>query len=94
VLAATYLAIQYMLALKRFWFLIVLAAVAVAEPFLLLHASRKPAGFAAVVLAVQTAGALLAFVIALRRGAVPPDTSAPPDPTETAAGAAMSPELV
>jgi O-antigen/teichoic acid export membrane protein len=91
VLAATYLAIQYMLALKRFWFLIVLAAVAVAEPFLLLHASRKPAGFAAVVLAVQAAGALLAFAIALRRGSIPPATGAPPDPAETAA---MSPELV
>ncbi|HWF50244.1 MAG TPA: hypothetical protein VG294_06310 [Solirubrobacteraceae bacterium] len=95
VLAATYLAIQYMLALKRFWFLIVLAAVALAEPFLLLHASRKPAGFAAVVLAVQAAGAVLAFAIALRRGAVPPDAgSTPPDPAEATAGAAMSPELV
>jgi O-antigen/teichoic acid export membrane protein len=95
VLAATYLAIQYMLALKRFWFLIVLAAVAVAEPFLLLHASRKPAGFAAVVLAVQAAGAILAFAIALRRGAVPADPGgAPTDPAETTADAAMSAELV
>ncbi len=68
VLAATYLAIQYMLALKRFWFLIVVGAVAVAEPVLLLQASRKPAGFATVVLAVQAVGALLAFAIALRRG--------------------------
>ncbi len=67
VLAATYLAIQYMLALKRTWFLIALGAVAVAEPILLLQASRKPAGFAAVVLAVQAVGALLAFALALRR---------------------------
>ncbi len=67
VLACTYLAIQYMLALKRTWFLIALGAVAVAEPLLLLQASRKPSGFAAVVLAVQAVGALLAFALALRR---------------------------
>jgi O-antigen/teichoic acid export membrane protein len=65
-LAGTYLAIQYMLALKRTWFLILLGAVAVAEPVLLLQASRKPAGFAAVVLAVQALGALVAFALALR----------------------------
>jgi hypothetical protein len=63
----TYLAIQYMLALKRTWFLIVLATVAVAEPILLLQAPRRPAGFAIVVLAVQGAGAVLAFAMALRR---------------------------
>jgi O-antigen/teichoic acid export membrane protein len=96
VLAATYLAIQYMLALKRFWFLVVLAAVAVAEPFLLLHASRRPAGFAAVVLAIQAAGALLAFAIALRRGGAPPDHAAPPDraaaagPSEAPIGAELA----
>ncbi len=67
VLSATYLAIQYMLALKRTWFLVLIGAVAVAEPVMLLHASRKPAGFAAVVLAVQAVGALLAFVLAFRR---------------------------
>ncbi|HLY50383.1 MAG TPA: hypothetical protein VKR21_14415, partial [Solirubrobacteraceae bacterium] len=67
VLACTYLAIQYMLALKRTWFLIALAAVAVAEPILLLQASRHPSGFALVVLAIQTVGALLAFALALRR---------------------------
>jgi O-antigen/teichoic acid export membrane protein len=67
VLAATYLAIQYMLALKRTWFLLAIGAVAVAEPILLLHASRRPADFAAVVLAVQAVGAVLAFAIALRR---------------------------
>jgi len=67
VLAATYLAIQYMLALKRTWFLALLGLVAIAEPVLLLQASRRPAGFAAVVLAVQVVGAVLAFALALRR---------------------------
>jgi O-antigen/teichoic acid export membrane protein len=73
VLAGTYLAIQYMLALKRTWFLIALAAVAVAEPIMLLNASRKPTGFAAVVLAVQVVGAALAFGLALRRDPAPPE---------------------
>jgi O-antigen/teichoic acid export membrane protein len=71
VLACTYLAIQYMLALKRTWFLIAIGAVAVAEPVLLLQASRRPAGFAAVVLGVQALGALLAFALALRRPNAP-----------------------
>jgi O-antigen/teichoic acid export membrane protein len=66
VLACTYLAIQYLLALKRMWFLVVIGAVAVAEPILLLNASRRPAAFAGVVLAVQLAGAALAFALALR----------------------------
>ena len=68
-----------MLALKRTWFLIALGLVAVAEPIFLLNASRKPAGFAAVVLAVQAAGALFAFVMALRRERPPPHPE--PDPT-------------
>jgi len=89
VLAATYLAIQYMLALKRFWFLVVLAAVAIAEPVLLLNASQKPAGFAAVVLAVQAAGALLAFAIALRR-TPPPPSQAAAGPAEPAIGAELA----
>jgi O-antigen/teichoic acid export membrane protein len=80
VLACTYLAIQYMLALKRTWFLLALAAVAVAEPILLLQASRRPAGFAIVVLGVQAVGALLAFVLALRRDPAPPATAATPEP--------------
>jgi hypothetical protein len=67
VLSMTYLAIQYMLALRRFWFLIPLGLVAIAEPILLLQASDKPKGFATVVLGVQLAGALLAFGIALRK---------------------------
>jgi O-antigen/teichoic acid export membrane protein len=75
VLAATYLAVQYMLALKRRAFLIVLGAVAIAELPLLLQAPRHPAGFAAVVLAVQAVGAALAFLLALRK-----DRGAPPTP--------------
>lgn len=78
VLAATYLAVQYMLALKQTKFLVVLGAIAVLEPFLLLHASRHPAGFAAVVLAVQALGALLAFTLALRRGTRGPSPPAVP----------------
>ena len=80
VLAATYLAIQYMLALRRTWFLIAIAAVAVAEPILLLNASRKPTGFAAVVLAIQAVGALLAFGLALRRASAPPQAAVSPEP--------------
>jgi O-antigen/teichoic acid export membrane protein len=67
VLACTYLAIQYMLALKQTWFLLAVGVVAVAEPILLLQASRNPPAFAIVVLAIQAAGALVAFTLALRR---------------------------
>ena len=81
VLACTYLAIQYMLALKRTWFLLAIGAVAVAEPVLLLQASRNPPGFAAVVLAIQALGAVLAFALALRREKAPPATlSTAPSP--------------
>ncbi len=66
VLACTYLAIQYLLALRRTWFLVPLAAVAVAEPILLLNASHQPKSFAAVVLAVQVVAALVAFAFALQ----------------------------
>jgi O-antigen/teichoic acid export membrane protein len=65
-LACTYLAVQYMLALKRTWFLVPLALVAIAELPLLLHAPAHPAGFATVVLAIQAVAAALAFVMALR----------------------------
>jgi O-antigen/teichoic acid export membrane protein len=67
VLAATYLAVQYMLALRRVWFLIAIAIVAAVEPVLLLEASKRPAAFASVVLAVQAAGALLAYAVAFGR---------------------------
>jgi O-antigen/teichoic acid export membrane protein len=80
VLAATYLAIQYMLALKRTWFLVPLGVVAAAEPFVLLQGPSNPAGFAAVVLGVQAVGALLAFAIALRRDSAPPKTAISPEP--------------
>ena len=80
VLACTFLAIQYMLAMRRFWFLIVLAAVALAEPILLLQASRRPAGFAAVVLGIQAVGALLAFALALRRDNARPEPAVSPEP--------------
>jgi O-antigen/teichoic acid export membrane protein len=65
VLAATYLAVQYMLALKRVWFLAGIALIAVLEPILLLHAPKHPASFAGVVLIVQVVGALVAYGIAL-----------------------------
>jgi O-antigen/teichoic acid export membrane protein len=77
VLACTYLAIQYMLALRRTWFLVLLAAVAVAEPILLLNASHQPKSFALVVLAIQAVGALVAFGCALRPDRTP---VSPPDP--------------
>jgi O-antigen/teichoic acid export membrane protein len=77
VLACTYLAIQYMLALKRTWFLLLIGVVALAEPVLLLNASRRPANFAAVVLAVQAVGALIAFGLAWRRHGGPPPGGAP-----------------
>jgi O-antigen/teichoic acid export membrane protein len=82
VLACTYLAIQYMLAVRRTWFLVVLAVVAIAEPILLLNASHQPKSFAAVVLAIQAVGALVAFTCALR-----PDrrVASPPGPPERVA---------
>lgn len=69
VLAATYLAVQYMLALKHVAFLAVIAVVAIVEPILLLQAPRHPAAFATVVLGVQAVGAVLAYGMALRPGA-------------------------
>ena len=75
-LACTYLAIQYMLALRRIWFLAVLALVAIAEPILLLNASRRPTGFATVCLAIQLVAAGLAFGFALRRDRTPPPRDA------------------
>jgi len=67
VLAATYLAVQYMLALRRIWFLPAIGLVAAIEPVLLLHASKHPASFATVVLLVQLIGAAVAYVAALAR---------------------------
>ncbi len=95
VLAATYLAIQYMLALRRTWFLVAMVAVAMAEPILLLNASHKPTGFAAVVLGIQAVGAVLAYGLALRRdGSAPPQASLVPgrrtQPASVAPAAAQS----
>lgn len=68
-LALTYLAIQYLLALRRTAFLVPLGAIAVAEPVLLLTvAPSTPNGFAAVVLAVQAVAAAVALALALLRG--------------------------
>ncbi len=83
VLAATYLAVQYMLALKRKGFLVAIGLVAVIEPILLLQAAKRPTPFAAVVLLVQAIGAGLAYALALRRrkqASEPP--SARPQPRE------------
>jgi O-antigen/teichoic acid export membrane protein len=80
VLACTYLAIQYMLALRRTWFLVPLAAVAVAEPILLLNASHEPKSFAAVVLAIQVVAAAVAFACALRRERTRVSPPGPPEP--------------
>jgi ethanolamine transporter EutH len=77
-----------MLALKRTWFLLALAVVPVVEPILLLQASRHPASFAAVVLAVQAAGAVLAFALALR-----PDRASPGSAVEAEVPDARSPAL-
>jgi O-antigen/teichoic acid export membrane protein len=80
VLAATYLAVQYMLALKRTWFLIAIAAVAVLEPILLLHASRHPAGFAGLVLGVQALGAVIALALAFGIGRPKPNPATAVNP--------------
>jgi O-antigen/teichoic acid export membrane protein len=94
VLATTYLAIQYLLALRRTGFLIVLGAVAIAEPILLLNASRRPTGFAAVVLVIQALGALLAFAVALRSDrqvGKPPPPANGAGPDQIAAEATVEP---
>ena len=70
-LAVTYLAVQYLLALHRFGFLAVLAAVAVAEVVALLALGLESlAEFSVVVLAAQAcaAGGVLAWALATRRG--------------------------
>jgi O-antigen/teichoic acid export membrane protein len=97
VLAATYLAIQYMLALRRTWFLVPLGILALAEPFILVAGPNKPAGFAATVLVVQAVGAAIAFIIALRLGQPPPAPSdqepAAPPAQSAATGEAPVPAL-
>jgi hypothetical protein len=70
-----------MLAQKRAWFLLPVGLVAVAEPILLLNASTRPANFAAVVLGIQAAAAIVAFTIALWPARKPAVGTAP-DPGE------------
>ncbi|MCW2951692.1 MAG: glycosyltransferase [Conexibacter sp.] len=71
-LAVTYLSIQYLLALGRTRFLLVLGAVAAAEPILLLTiAPSKPDGFAFVLLAIQAVAAALSFALAWRERPAP-----------------------
>jgi O-antigen/teichoic acid export membrane protein len=65
-LACTYLAVQYMLALRKIWFLFAIGVLALVEPFLLASAPHRPAAFASVVLGVQAVGAVVAYAIALR----------------------------
>jgi O-antigen/teichoic acid export membrane protein len=76
-LAATYLAVQYMLAQRRVWFLATIAVLAIVEPFLLVAAPTRPATFALVVLGVQAVGALMCYAIALRT--VPAETRLRPE---------------
>ena len=64
VLACTYLAIQYMLALKRTWFLIAIGRRRDRRARAPAPGQPPAAGFAAVVLAIQAVGALVAFAIA------------------------------
>lgn len=69
-LALTYLAIQYLLALRRTGFLLPLGAIALAEPVVLLTAApSNPDGFAAVVLAFQALAAVVALGLAFARPA-------------------------
>jgi len=69
-LALTYLAIQYLLALRRTSFLLPLGAIALAEPVLLVTvAPSNPDGFAAVVLALQALAAAVALALAFARPA-------------------------
>jgi O-antigen/teichoic acid export membrane protein len=69
-LALTYLAIQYLLALRRTAFLLPLGAIALAEPVLLVTAAPdNPDGFAVVVLAVQALAAIVALALAFARPA-------------------------
>lgn len=64
-LAVAYLAIQYLLALRRTAFLAPLGAIALAEPVLLLTvAPDTPDGFAAVVLALQALATVVALALA------------------------------
>lgn len=79
-LSACYLAVQFLLALHRTRFLVLLGAVALAEPVLLafVASDESQAAFAGVVLAVQAAAAALMLVVALTRRSVPPPLAQSP----------------
>jgi O-antigen/teichoic acid export membrane protein len=84
-LALTYLAIQYLLALHRTRFLIPMGLIALSEPVLLLALSPEdPTGFAMLVLAIQTVACGAALLLAFRRPATAvasaPARSARPQP--------------
>ena len=64
VLAATYLTVQYLLALRRTAFLWALGAVAVAEPILLASAGTSILGFAEIVLGLQLVAAVAVLGVA------------------------------
>jgi O-antigen/teichoic acid export membrane protein len=66
-LAVAYLAVQYMLALRRSAFLWILGVVAVVEPFLLSTGDLSLVSFSVVVLALQCVVAVGALTLALRR---------------------------
>jgi glycosyltransferase involved in cell wall biosynthesis/O-antigen/teichoic acid export membrane protein len=66
-LAIAYLAVQYMLALRKTAFLWVLGVVAVAEPFLLTAGDFDLVSFATIVFALQCVAAAGALTLALRR---------------------------
>jgi hypothetical protein len=65
-LAVAYLAVQYMLALRKTAFLWVLGVVAIAEPFLLTAGDLDLVSFATVVFGLQCVAAAGALVMALR----------------------------
>jgi glycosyltransferase involved in cell wall biosynthesis/O-antigen/teichoic acid export membrane protein len=74
-LAVAYLAVQYMLALRRVAFLWVLGVVAVAEPFLLTLGDMGLVTFASVVFGLQCVAAAGALALALHRRPAAPTTA-------------------
>jgi O-antigen/teichoic acid export membrane protein len=101
-LAITYLCVQYLLAMHRSRFIVLLAVAAALDPLLLLVVGTKLTSIALVLVALQTALAVTVLVVASRarpgiagrspgatgrpEGAGPPATA--PPPRETAARAA------
>ena len=71
-LAIASLAVQYMLAIERYAFMYVLAAVALLEPLLLSNAGTSLLGMAGVVLGFQVLAACLMLTISLRTARATP----------------------